>query len=244
MPLVRMFPAAKQSSSSLSERAYLVIRERILKGELPLGAALSRRKLAAELQMSLVPVAEALQRLENDELVESRPRIGTRVCLPSADEIRERYEVREALESQSARLFAQRASTQNRREMEEQAEQMDALFNRCFAGGENDREFLFAVHQFHMQFHLRIAECTGCQALCKAIERNHVLTFNWLYDVAAHRPALPPRFHRDLMERINKGIPEEADGAMRQHVRHGLENVVMTLGSMGQVPSLAKRRMP
>jgi GntR family transcriptional regulator, rspAB operon transcriptional repressor len=241
MPLARPFPAAKQTSSSLAERAYLVIRERILKGELPLGAALSRRKLAAELQMSLVPVAEALQRLENDELVESRPRIGTRVCLPSAAEIRERYEVREALESQSARLFARRASPHDRREMEKKAGQMDALFNRCFAGGENDREFLYAVHQFHLQFHLRIAEGTGCQALCKAIERNHVLTFNWLYDVAARRPALPPRFHRDLMERINHGKPEEADRAMRQHVRHGLENVVMTLGSMGQVSSTATR---
>jgi len=106
--------------------------------------------------------------------------------------------------------------------MAAKAEQMDALFNRCFAGGENDREFLFAVHQFPMPFHLRIAECTGCQALCKAIERNHGLTFNWLYDVAARRPALPPRFHRDLMERIGKGKPAEADRAMRQHVRHGL----------------------
>jgi DNA-binding GntR family transcriptional regulator len=238
---VRAFTAAKQPLASLSERAYLLIRERILKGELPLGTSLSRRKLAAELQMSLVPVAEALQRLENEELVECRPRIGTRVCLPSASEIRERYEVREALESQSARLFAQRASAEDRRDLEKQAEQMDALFNRCFAGGENDREFLFAVHQFHMQFHLRIAECTGCQALCKAIERNHVLTFNWLYDVAAHRPALPPRFHRDLMECISRGIPEEADWAMRQHVRHGLENVVTTLGTMGQIPRVATR---
>ena len=52
----------------------MLIRDRILKGEIPLGAELSRRKLAAELGMSLLPVAEGLQRLENDELVESRPR--------------------------------------------------------------------------------------------------------------------------------------------------------------------------
>ena len=60
--------------------------------------------------MSLLPVAEAIQRLATDGLVESRPRIGTRVCLPTAQDIRERYEVREALESQSARLFAEKAS--------------------------------------------------------------------------------------------------------------------------------------
>src|SRR6202158_1305408 len=87
---------------SLSEQAYYTIRERILKGVIALGAPLSRRKLAAELGMSLLPVAEALQALESDGLVESRPRVGTRVCLPTAEEIYARYQVREAFESQSA----------------------------------------------------------------------------------------------------------------------------------------------
>jgi DNA-binding FadR family transcriptional regulator len=104
---------------------------------LPLGAALSRRKLAAELGMSLLLVAEALQRLESDGLVESRPRIGTQVCLPSTQDVRERYEIREALESQAARLFAEKASVRERLEMERMAEQMDAMFNRC-ASGDND----------------------------------------------------------------------------------------------------------
>jgi DNA-binding GntR family transcriptional regulator len=216
--------------ASLSERAYLVIRDRILKGELSLGAALSRRKLAAELGMSLLPVAEALQRLEGDGLVESRPRIGTRVCRPTAQDIRERYEVREALESQAARLFAEKASVRERMEMQAMAENMDAMFNRCFAGGNNDPEFLYAVHSFHSQFHFRIAECTGCRALRQAIEKNQVLIFTWLFDTAARRPPLPPRFHRDLIEALCQGDPEAADRAMRQHIRYGIENVVRGIG--------------
>jgi DNA-binding GntR family transcriptional regulator len=213
----------------LAERAYQVIRDRILKGDLPLGTSLSRRKLAVELQMSLVPVAEALQRLETEGLVESQPRIGTRVCQPTAQEIRERYEVREALEAQAARLFAERASVQQRQEMLDRAEQMDALFNRCFTGGDNNSEFLYAVHRQHMQLHLRLAECTECHALCHAIEKNQVLVFNWLFDIAARRPPLPPRFHRDLLIAICGGDAEAADRAMRQHIRHGLDNVVRTL---------------
>jgi DNA-binding GntR family transcriptional regulator len=214
---------------SLAERAYQVIRDRILKGDLPLGTSLSRRKLAVELEMSLVPVAEALQKLETEGLVESRPRIGTRVCQPTAQEIRERYEVREALEAHSARLFAERAGPKERQEMLERAEQMDALFNRCFTGGDNNPEFLYAVHRQHMQLHLRLAECTGCNALCNAIEKNQVLVFNWLFDVAAQRPPLPPRFHRDLVMAICEGEAEAADRAMRQHIRYGLDNVVKSL---------------
>jgi DNA-binding GntR family transcriptional regulator len=215
--------------AGLAERAYLIIRDRILKAELPLGAPLSRRKLAAELGMSLLPVAEALQRLEGDGLVESRPRIGTRVFMPTAEEIREHYEVREALESQAARLFAERASVREQIELMRMAENMDAMFARC-AEGDREPDFLFAVQSYHSELHLRIAECTNCRALRQTIEKNHVLIFNWLFDVAARRPALPPRFHRELVEALCKGDPEIADRAMRQHIRYGLGNIVRAIG--------------
>lgn len=215
---------------SLAEQAYLVIRDRILKGEIALGGALSRRKLAAELGMSMLPVSEALQRLENDGLVESRPRVGTRVCLPTAEEIRERYEVREALETQAARLFAEKASVREKLELERMAENLDAMFNRCFAEEARDREFVYAVQNYHSQFHLRIAECTGCRVLRNTIEMNHVLIFNWLFDVAAHRPALPPHWHHELMVAINSGVVETADKAMRFHIRFGIDTVVGAIG--------------
>lgn len=229
MPLRARRPIETQGPASLSQQAYLNIRDRILRGELALGAVLSRRKLAVELGMSILPVAEALQRLEGEGLVESRPRIGTRVCIPSEQDIRERYEVREALESQAARLFAQRASARERAELRKMADHMDALFNRCSSGGENDTDFLYAVQSFHFQLHLRIAEGTGCRALHRAIETNQVLIFNWLFDTAARRPPLPLRFHRELANVICEGDVQKADQAMREHIRYGLDNVVRTI---------------
>ena len=70
---------------SLAAEAYSVVRQRILRGELVLGQTISRRKLAAELGMSFLPVSEALLRLEVEGLLESCPRAGTvtrrgRVC--------------------------------------------------------------------------------------------------------------------------------------------------------------------
>lgn len=227
MPRAKSEPRADRVS--FSEHAYFVIRERILKGEIPLGATVSRRKLAAELGMSLLPVAEAIRLLESDGLVETRPRVGTRVFLPGSEDIRERYEVREALESQAARLFAEKASMRDKLELERMAEHMDALFNRCASGVDNDREFLFAVHSYHLQFHLKIAECTGCKALMQTMEKNHVLIFNWLFDIAASRPPLPPRFHRDLVQALSTGSIEDADRAMRAHVRYGREFIVDSL---------------
>ena len=73
-----------------------------------------------------------------------------------------------------------------RMELRSKAEHMDTMFNRCLSG-DNNPEFLYAVHSYHSQLHLRIAECTGYRALRQAIEKNQVLVFNWLYDVAANR---------------------------------------------------------
>src|ERR1700735_3861507 len=99
-----------QESQGLAGEAYLLVRERILRGELAIGQVVSRRKLAAELGMSFLPVSEALLRLENEGLLESRPRAGTRVRVPTRADVQGQYIVREALEAQAAILFAAQAT--------------------------------------------------------------------------------------------------------------------------------------
>jgi GntR family transcriptional regulator, rspAB operon transcriptional repressor len=221
--------------ASLSEQAYRSIREKILRGEIPLGAPLSRRHLAIEFGMSLIPVTEALQALERDGLVESRPRVGTRVCLPTAEDVRDRYQVREALESQAARLYAERVACHEMpareiRAMEKMAQRLDTRYSRAAAAA-GDRDALYAVHSYHLEFHARIAELARSRVLQEMIEKNHVLIFNWLFDIASSRPPLPPHFHRDLIAALNGGKIEAADRAMREHVRFGLEAVVKNLAS-------------
>ena len=128
---LREMPGASRSGTSwlsLADRAYHLILDQMLRGSLPVGSVLSRRKLAEQFQMSLVPVAEALQRLEIEGLVESRPRAGTRVKVPNADEIRERFELRQALECQAARLCAERSTFQERLELRRLAENVDVLY--------------------------------------------------------------------------------------------------------------------
>ena len=51
-------------------------------------------------------VAMALLGLESEGLLESRPRAGTRVRIPSPEDVRGHYVVREALEVQAAKLTA------------------------------------------------------------------------------------------------------------------------------------------
>src|SRR5258706_9426848 len=216
---------ASGASISLSDKAYHAVRDEILRGQLRPGTPLSRRRLARQLGMSVLPVTDALRRLEGDGLVESRARAGTRVRVPSEKDVRELYEVREALESQSARLFAERATPAQRLELRRMADEVDVLFGRLAASAD-DAAFRFAVHSHHVQFHMRIAEHGGCDTLKQMIERNHILILNWLFDVAGRRTPLPAHFHAELVEAVISGEPERADAAMRAHVRYGLKEVV------------------
>ena len=228
-------PAARRVRSgtaphSLAARAYLEIRNQILKGELPVGMALARRKLAAALNISVPPVSEALQRLEREGLVESKPRVGTRVRIPTRRDIEDRSLVREALETQAARLFAERATPVEKRELCRMGRRVD----RLYAAGEktSNRNFLFSVNTYHMKLHLRIADCARCPALRDAIEKEQVLIFNWLFDTAVERRALGSDFHARLTGALAAGAPDGAARAMRRHIRYGLNEVLAGLANL------------
>ena len=210
------------SPCSRAQHAYERIRMAILKGELPLGASISRRQLAAQLGMSMVPVGEALQRLETDGLVESRPRSGTVVRRPTREDVRGHYVVREALETQAARLFAERSTAEERAELLRAATELD----RAYAHPQRDIHDTFLMHS---RFHHRIAECAGCPALLLAIEKSHVLVLNWLYNGVADFHDLPPHWHRDLARVLSGKDPQAADARMREHVRYALDDVLHRL---------------
>src|SRR5690349_14291194 len=133
--------------SSLASEAYAIVRQRILRGEIGLGQVISRRKLAAELSMSFLPVSEALLRLEFEGLLESRPRAGTRVRIPSPEDVQGHYVVREALEVQAAVLFTAQCTPAERVELKKLAARVDTLHQQ------GDRQMYLAVHQ---KLHARI----------------------------------------------------------------------------------------
>jgi GntR family transcriptional regulator, rspAB operon transcriptional repressor len=215
---------------SLSSRAYQQIRNEILSGQLSVGDILSRRRLAERLNMSFLPITEALKCLETEGLVESRPRIGTRIRVPTEQDIRDKNVIREALESQAARLCTQNINGDEKKQLRISARNLDAMQKLC-ASEPGNSEFLFTVHSYHMQFHMRIVELAQCQGLRSAIEKEQVLVWNWLYDVAAHRHAMPEEFHSILAEALCSGEPLVADSAMRAHVRYGLDQVLERLAS-------------
>jgi DNA-binding GntR family transcriptional regulator len=207
---------------TLAGEAYLIVRERILRGELPIGKVISRRKLAAELGMSQLPVMEACLRLEFEGLLESRPRAGTRVRIPTEQDVRGHYIVREALEVESARLFAETATPQERAELLKLAARVDVLSVQP-----NGDHFLYQT--LHDKLHRSVADYARCPALSEAIEKNHALSSTWLCVPRTLSSDRPPRRHQELIDVLVKGDSAAAGEAMREHIQHGLQNTLHRL---------------
>lgn len=90
-------------SLSLREQVYRALRDALVSGELPPGQRLRDQDLAARLGVSRTPVREALQRLEDEGLVETLPRALTRVAPIDALAAREAFPVVAALHALAAR---------------------------------------------------------------------------------------------------------------------------------------------
>lgn len=97
----------KKNKLSLTDKAYLELKRRILENELPPGYQIMESELAELLNISRTPAREAMMRLESEGLVEIRARHGMIVKRISVTDMSEIYTVLTALESTAAWQAAQ-----------------------------------------------------------------------------------------------------------------------------------------
>ena len=207
-------------TSSLAAEAYAIVRQRILSGELALGQVISRRKLAVELGMSFLPVSEALLRLEFEGLLESRPRAGTRVRIPSPEDVKGHFVVREALEVQAAVLFTRVATAAERAELRKMAQRVDMLRTQP------DRLLYIGLH---MKLHRRVSECARCPALSEAIDKTHALNIIWFGAIRQPAAGDVPHRHEDLLDALTSGDAVKAADAVREHLAVGMQRTLDVL---------------
>ncbi|WP_254072989.1 GntR family transcriptional regulator [Rhodococcus rhodochrous] len=99
---------SKVQATLLTDEVYARLRDAILSGELPVGSRLRVRDLAELVGTSVMPVREAIRRLEEAGLAEREPHRGAVVKELSLEELVHVYDVRRLLEVEAARLGAER----------------------------------------------------------------------------------------------------------------------------------------
>jgi DNA-binding GntR family transcriptional regulator len=104
----RVSPLAKlEEPSLLTDQVFKAIRASIMNGDMPAGYRLRIRDIAAQVGTSVMPVREAIRRLEEAGFAERVPHKGAVVRGLTLSELAHVYDVRRLLEVEAARLGAQ-----------------------------------------------------------------------------------------------------------------------------------------
>src|SRR6266516_7131333 len=88
----------------MTDQVFTASHEAIMSGEMPAGYRLRIRDIAAQVGTSVMPVREAIRRLEEAGLAERVPHKGTVVRGLTLDELVHVYDVRRVLEAEAAQI--------------------------------------------------------------------------------------------------------------------------------------------
>ena len=84
---------------SLVDRVYEYLLNQIIEGSIRYGEQINTKEIAKVLNISTMPVREAIKKLEYDQIVEIKPRSKCQVKEPTKKMIKDIYELREVLEA-------------------------------------------------------------------------------------------------------------------------------------------------
>lgn len=201
-----------ESPLSLADQAFYAIRELIVTLELPPGSVLSERELMTRLGLGRTPVREALRDLARGRLVEVYPRRGIFVSGVDVGDIAGLSEARLVLESQAARLAAERSTAADRAETEALLDEVARLAD------EPDERHLIELDQ---RIHRHVYRAAHNPFVEATLEEYYVLALRiWFLalDRVADRLDRSVHEHRELLEAIRDGEPARAEEAMRRHI--------------------------
>lgn len=185
-----------------------VLREAIASGHLKASQPLPQDEIAAQLQVSHIPVREALRQLQSEGLVTYQANRGATVSALRPDEIREIYDIRIILEGAAIR----RAATSLTPDQLDQAERMLDLAEADQDGaawGAHDVEFHQLIYNLDQRPHLREL----IDGLLRRVDRY------WLIQglMLQHRAAFD-REHRALLAALRAQDADRAATILESHL--------------------------
>jgi len=201
--------------ATASDKAYGLLKQRVVAGSYPPGAQLKEEHIARELELSRTPVRAALKRLIDDGLATLEPRRGVRVAEWTDADIIETYRLRSLLEAHAAQRAAERRDPHAVAELQRLNAEMAATIAK---GGGN---MLLKLQAINSRFHRTILDASGSPRLkvlmATIIDMPIVVRSFFVSTLADIQQSL--QHHCDITDAIASGDGELAAQAMRLHLR-------------------------
>jgi DNA-binding GntR family transcriptional regulator len=171
---------------SLPERVYEYILDQIVMGVIKYGDNISIKQIAADLEVSTMPVREAVKRLEFEQVVYVKPRSSCCVRTPSPTMIKQAYELREVMELTALSKSLGHVSPEAIAGLREIVEQMRGLQQDPDAA-DLERKAIALDHKFH-------------SAICALAENDFLNTFYRQLSLHVNMTLIHEKTYRKLEE--------------------------------------------
>lgn len=149
------------TSTTLTERVYQALRDRILAGKVASGEFIREQEVSEGLGVSRTPVRESLGQLASEGFLERIPHRGFRVPEESIVELVELYPIIGALELLAARLAFPRIDPETVAELR--------AVNRDYEGAKSRKDIAAGI-ELNNQFHHLLSEKCGNRRLCELLD--------------------------------------------------------------------------
>lgn len=216
--MVSTVPGAAKAPGTVTDFAARELRNRIVLGTLPPRAKVPVYELAAELNISRVPLREAVRQLEAESLVDNLPRRGTVVRELSERDLRDSFEILRQIEPIAARRAAQANDSAVVDSMQHWLERMQELSAKQVPL--LSQEMLEAHREFHFSLFGAGGEGVLQRHLCMLWNTCERYVMSSLPDI--DRQAAAAAEHAELVRVIRAGDAERTATVLDQHLTASL----------------------
>lgn len=200
---------------TLVDRIVSILERRILDGSLPPDTKMSEAWVAKEFNVSRVPAREALQRLQEMNLLR-KTHLTRIVARFSVDEFRQLYELKNVVEAFGVMKGAQLATDKEIKKINAILDSMQC----CIRSGD-----LKKLPHLNLQFHDLLVHCSRDQTLIQTYE-SLAKQVRWVAPrtlLSQNRPELALREHRAIFEAFARRDGAEARVLMETHTNESME---------------------
>jgi DNA-binding GntR family transcriptional regulator len=203
-------PIKKQS---LQKMAYQSLRQAILEREIEPGAVIKISKLAEKLNVSTMPVREALRQLEVESMVSFNSNKSIVASRLSRAELHDIYDLRIPLEVMALLKCFDRCDKQALKHLGE--------LNRKMSKKSINGSKWFNLNRV---FHLSLFEMSGSPRLCKILQGlwNSTGPYLRIFSESEKAVTRANREHTLILDAFRNGDRAKAKKVLRKHLRNGL----------------------
>ena len=221
----------KIDNSNLLEKAYTILKERIIRREFKPNQKLSLTELATQLGVSRTPVGRALNRLEMDGLIKTVSKVGTFVTAIEIQDVLNIMDTRLMLEFwvvDKMPLLSEAKFADKTKQLEEFLDQASVSFQKMPLES-------YLKLDFNLQFHIKLIQFDSNRrnvALYRDMMNYHSLSVEYsLFTGDMVSSAM--KQHYAIVEHLKQRDFSEVKSAIRLHLEDSWERLIKRIQDHG-----------